>query len=136
PPLDTFHGSKRNSEGVALIDDEKISYLEPHASNPPDASTPKTATPDAWRAKPSKSCANDPSQQSGDLACPDGYYCDRGTSAGSADGHCYRQETAVLRAFRDAETPVWCSDDTFDDLDRARIACVASAQGVQGKTPE
>jgi hypothetical protein len=58
--------------------------------------------------------------------CANGQYCD--TSAlelgtGTPQPRCVRHETAIMRAFRPAETIPLCKLETWDDLQAARAAC-------------
>jgi hypothetical protein len=126
--LATFHGSPRNADSVGLIDTEQVGYIEPHAANPPDPSTPAATVAQAWKGNAhSGSCTRSKSDV-GDGTCPDGFYCDRAVVLGqeSPHGGCVRHETAILRAYRDGEVAAWCGDDTSFDLDAARSACAGA----------
>jgi hypothetical protein len=72
-----------------------------------------------------------------------GEYCDRSVLAQRSDNtygpsrRCVRHETAVLRAFRDAELPYWCLNERTETITQAREACRASpAPGPGGDSAE
>src|SRR5207248_540740 len=110
-----------NQAGAQEILDGKVAYLEGR-------------DPTKWTASPLSSECSD------DVFCPShhpGTYCDRtngykslpapGTGkygdVGSVVGRCMPLESAVLRAFRSAELPYWCANDTVADFEAARATC-------------
>jgi hypothetical protein len=98
-----------------MIKNDQVEYFEPHDLAKFDGSP-----------RSSDECLSDDQCQ----ARWPGTYCDR--SSGFEDyrhperglrHRCVRPETAVLRAFRKAETAYFCTHDTADDLESARAAC-------------
>lgn len=122
--LADFAGMKRNADYVGLYDldprDGGISYLE----------RPFTAQ---WQERPSNTpCSRDSDCQFDDMHS----YCDRWAAfdadAGRPLARCSALETPILRAFREGETPFWCSDDSWSALEAARAAC----KGKSATSPE
>lgn len=117
--LAEFAGMKRNADYVGLYDldprDGGISYLE----------RPFTV---AWQEPPSSTpCTRDSDCQLADMHS----YCDRWAAFDPAAGvplaRCAATETPILRAFREAEAPYWCSADSWTALEAARTACRGKA---------
>jgi hypothetical protein len=111
--LSSFFGIARNSGFVDLVRNGGVPYLER-----PD---PKT-----WNNQPGISMADIIDCRSDDvcMAANPRQYCDRTTVVSDQFmPACIDLETPILRAFRDAEGPHWCSGDNWRDLNAAREAC-------------
>jgi hypothetical protein len=113
--LESFLGFKRNSTYVPEITQDRVTYLERHDPQTwglaPEAITDCVTDNDCWEQNPR-------------------LYCDRTAkiaAGGSVRPGCVPRETAVLRAFRQAETPFWCTGDSWAALNAARDACKGKA---------
>jgi hypothetical protein len=110
--MQSFMGIRQNSDYQSRITDGKVPYLEAR-----DVAS--------WSAEPSKAGCTDDVMCFGARAVNEGRYCGR-TGPGVSDLRCVPKEAALLHAFRRAELPAWCAQETKESIGRAVKSCVES----------
>ena len=104
-------GARDSRSALEDVRNDRIGHFERR-----DPSTWTLAPPETVDCTSDTQCAELP-----------GTYCDRSVVEGDAVvRRCVPQETALLRAFRAAETPTWCREQTWDSLNAARRECQSS----------